>query len=223
MALQAGETTTAANIAGGFVQGILQTWSVAGICLGFCLGAIGLSSEVASKTLVNVLSRPVGRATYLIGRWIGILVFLSVFQLAGIVLALVIASIFDVQFAPTLWLGFAQMFVDAAFFSGVSLGLSVVLPPVLAGAGTVILSALPSTVESAIEHPRWILRLLTTAAYYISPAVMPGDLIAESFSRELLSPDYALYFRVLVENLLYAIAVFILACAVFARREIRFR
>ena len=43
----------------------------------------------------------------------------------------------------------------------------------------------------------------------------------ESFAKELLAPSYGLYAQVLVENVLYAAAVMVVACLVFARREIR--
>jgi ABC-type transport system involved in multi-copper enzyme maturation permease subunit len=200
-----------------------MTWQVAVGALALYLGAIGLSSEVAGKTLVHVLSRPVDAATYLTGRWLGTLGFLWSFQALGIAFAAVVTYAFHVPHTPSLWLACASMFVEAFFFSGVSLGLSVVMPPMAAGVIAFFLTILPSMVENTLKHPTWITRALSYVAYYIGPATMPVDLTGQSFNKEVLHPAYGLYGRVLGENLLYAIAVFAIGCAVFARREMRQR
>ena len=44
-----------------------------------------------------------------------------------------------------------------------------------------------------------------------------------SLSKEALHPEYWLYLRVLCENALYAVAVFVLAAFVFRHRELRVR
>ncbi len=52
---------------------------------------------------------------------------------------------------------------------------------------------------------------------------MPVNLLAESLSKESLHPEYWLYLRVLGENVLYAVAVFVIASFFFRRRELRMR
>ena len=223
MASEAGEAEIASSFRTDTVMHILGVWEFAVGVLALYLGAIALSSEITGKTLVNVLSRPVEAATYLTGRWIGTLGFLWGFQAIGIVLAVIVTFAFKVPHTPGLWLACAAMFVAAFYFSGVSLGLSVMMPPALAGVITLFLTFLPSMVEDTLEHPRWIARTLSYAGYYLGPAEMPVDLTAQSFSKELLHPAYGLYGRVLGENLLYTVVVFAIGCAVFARREMRQR
>jgi ABC-type transport system involved in multi-copper enzyme maturation permease subunit len=198
-------------------------WTAGTLFLAVFLGAVGVSSEINGKTIVNVLSRPVERASYLIGRWLGTVVFLLAFQILGMLLAVVIGQIFDVRFPPTAWLGMVEMFINALFFSGVSLSLSVMMPPVPAGACAVLLSMLPAMVSNLTKNPRWFLRLPAIAAYYAGPAQMPINLVSDSFSKQLLHPDYTLYIQVLAENLLYAVAAFTIGCIVFTRRELRLR
>ena len=79
MAMQAGEMETASSVSAGFVQMVLGMWRFGGIFLGIFLGAVGISSEVTAKTIVNVLSRPVERGAYLTGRWLGTVAFLGAF------------------------------------------------------------------------------------------------------------------------------------------------
>jgi ABC-type transport system involved in multi-copper enzyme maturation permease subunit len=223
MATEAGEMGAAASMRSQMVQSILGIWQFAAIVLALFLGAVGVSSEITAKTIVNVLSRPVGRAVYLGGRWAGVLTFLWLFQLIGIVVALVVARLFDVRFVSTLWLGFAEMLVDTLLLSGISLGLSVFMPPVLAGAGAFLLQATPGLVKDYLQHPFWVVRIPAFVLYYLSPASMPSNLIEESFTKQLLHPNSSLYSQVLFQNLLYSAAVFIAACAIFARREPRLR
>ena len=221
MASVAGESTElmTANI----VQTALGVWSFAAVVLALFLGAGGISSEVTAKTIVHVLSRPVQRAAYLAGRWLGTLIFLWAFQLLGILLALVIIRVFDVHFSPIFWAGCAEMLVDAVFLSGISLSLSVCLPPVLAGGCAFLLSIASTFIGSTWQHPQWLLRQLANMAYYLLPAEMPEDLISESLRKDLLHPNFTLYFQVMGENLLYTLAIFAVACAVFAHRELRLR
>lgn len=223
MAIQSGETETVASMTSGFVQMTLSLWGVAAAGLGVFLGAVGISSEVSARTIVNVLARPVERSTYLAGRWLGILIFLFLFLLGGVLLSLGVAAAFDVRYTPMLRLAFVEMFVGAVYVSGVSLSLSVVMPAFPAGATTVLLSALPEMVARSLGHPQWFVRLPATVVYYLGPASMPANLLADSFGKQVLEPDYWLPAEVLAENILYTVAVFIIACAIFARRELRLR
>jgi ABC-type transport system involved in multi-copper enzyme maturation permease subunit len=219
MATQAGEKNIVSEMRTDTVVQILSTWRFAAGALALYLGAIGLSSEVAGKTLVNVLSRPVDAATYLFGRWIGTLGFLWGFLAIGVAIAATVTYAFSVPHTGMLWLACVEMFVMVLLFSGVSLGLSVVVPPVVAGTLALLLTLLPSMVEDTLKHPSWIARALSYIAYYVAPADMPASLLGQSFNKELLHPDYGLYSRVLGENALYAVALFVIACALFARRE----
>jgi Cu-processing system permease protein len=223
MAVRAGEMETVAKMATDFFQQILGTWDFATVFLALFLGAVAISSELKSKTIVTVLSRPIARSTYLVGRWLGVLLFLWGFLVVGVIGAITWGAFFNLKYAPIFWLGVVNLFVRATFLSGVSVGLSVILPPVLAGAVTFLLTILPLIVRDTMGHPRWILRSLATAGYYLAPAHMPVDLVGDSFSKEMVDPKYALYSQVMVENLLYAGAILLLACLIFKRRELRLR
>jgi ABC-type transport system involved in multi-copper enzyme maturation permease subunit len=223
LASQAGEMEIGQSIRSSIVSGALNLWSGASVFLALFLGAIGLSSETSTRTIVGVLARPVERWAYLTGRWIGVLAFLWGFQLVGMSIALALTYALGVTFAPTLWLGLAGMFVNAALLSGVSLGLSVVAPPVLAGICAFLLPLLPVLVNPFLGVPNRLLRLPALVIYYLAPARMPADLVAGSFSKELVDPTYGLYAGVLAENFLYAVAAFALGCVLFARRELKLR
>jgi Cu-processing system permease protein len=223
LATEAGETEAVARMARDLFQQILGTWDFAAFFLALFLGAVAISSELKSKTIVTVLSRPVTRSTYLLGRWLGVLLFLWAFLLVGILGALLWGVLFNLQYGSLFWLGVVELFVRATFLSGISVALSVFLPPAAAGAITVVLTILPMMVKDTMGHPAFIYRVLSTLAYYLAPARMRFDLIEESFKKEAVDPKYLLYGQVLLENLLYTGAVLLLACVIFKRRELRLR
>ena len=223
MAKKAGETDMILNIGRQIVQGIFGIWDFAVLFLALFLGAIAVSSEISAKTIVHVMSRPVQRWVYLVSRWVGILIFLFAFLTIGTMGALGVSAWLHVPFASTVWFAIAEVYVRAVFYSGIALGLSVFMPPVLAGVLTFLLSILPAILGSAIHDPRWMYRLPALIGYYLAPAHMPVNLMEESFAKERLHTDYALYVRVLVENLCYTIAVVLIAAVIFRRREVRVR
>ncbi len=202
---------------------MIGIWGFAAFFLALFLGAIGISAEISSKTIVHILSRPIERWVYLLGRWIGLLVFLWAFYLAGVAATMIFATAFHVFYTPAIWLGFAQNLVELTFYSGVGLAFSVFMPPVLAGGCALMLVVVPSLLHQTMEHPNVLLRILAVFAYYLAPAHAPANLIEQSFTKELLNMPYAIYLQVMTENVLYAVAVLVIAALIFKRREVRVR
>jgi ABC-type transport system involved in multi-copper enzyme maturation permease subunit len=205
------------------LETVFEVWSRMVVMLAAYLGAVAMHAEVTAKTIPNILSRPVERSTYLTGRWLGTLAFLWAFELVGLALGVLMVRMWDVGHSPLLWMGCAATFVAVVLTSGVALSLSVGMHPALAGVIAYILPFLPDLLSDAVKYPRGAVRLLALAGYYLAPASMPADLISESFDQQLRHPTYALYGHVLLENLGYAIAVFVVACAMFKRRELKLR
>jgi hypothetical protein len=97
------------------------------------------------------------------------------------------------------------------------------MPALLAGGCALLFQIAPGMVKTFLQHPRWLIRLPAYAAYYLAPAKMPVNLIGDSLSKQLIRPEYGLYTQVLIENLLYAAAVFTVGCLIFTRRGTRLR
>jgi len=224
LANAAGETAASAQMRTSFVTTTLGIWHFAADFLAIFLGAIGFSSEVARKTIVHVLSRPVVRSTYLLGRWLGLIMFLWAFLAVGTGIAVVLALSFDVGWSQMASFTALNMFVEALFYSGVALAMSTFMVPMLAGCCSYLFfMILPHFIAEGLQDPRWIQKVLAYTLYYLTPAQMPADLLGESFSKQLLHPRYGLYFGILTENLLYAGALFILGSVIFSRKQLRLR
>jgi hypothetical protein len=141
----------------------------------------------------------------------------------GILAALLISYFFEVHVSPVFWVLCASEFITSLLFSGLSLSLNTVLSPIPAGIFAFMIQMLPVMVGNEIKSPNWYERLPALGAYYFAPAQMPIRLVNQTFDMDLLHPDYGLYCQVLGENFLYAMVVFVIACAVFSRREIPMR
>jgi len=221
MAKQAGETKLAEQMGARLVVQVLDLWSFGATLIGLSVGATAVSAEVKSKTIVTVLARPVGRAEYLLGRWLGIQLFVLLFLGVGVVAACVAAGFFEVRPSGLFPLALGELFVDAVFFCALSVALGAIMPPVVAGVGAIFPRLMPSLARPFLADPRPWVSWLASTGYYLAPAQMPVNLLGTSFDKELLNPSYGLYTQVLVENLLYAAAVMVLGGLVFARREVR--
>ncbi len=162
MAAAAGETGAIADMHASFVKNTLMEWNVAAIFLALFLGSVGLSSEIGKKTIVHVLTRPVSRSAYLVGRWSGVILFLWAFIAVGVAIALALAAAFGVSWTAMMSLAVLEMLVMALLYSGICLGLSTFLPPVLAGCCGFFLTLLPDLVENSLRNPTWIWRMLAT-------------------------------------------------------------
>ena len=223
MASEAGEDEILLQMRAGQTMSFLGAWSACTALLGLFLGAVAISTEIRNQTIVPVLVTPIQRWTFLLGKWLGTQLFVCILLGLGVGLGLAIMQAFELEMNALLWVSFLEMFAYATLYTGVSLSLSVMLNPVLAGGVTLLLSAAPGMIEFLFRHPHWALKGLAAAVYYVGPAHMPTTLLSDSFERELLQPDYSLYARVIVENVLYAAAFLLAGCILFSRREIKLK
>ncbi len=218
MAEEAGELDSANKMRSEAVILIIQFFTNFGEFFSLFFASTALSADIKERTLTAILARPVERWQYILGKWIGVVGFVSAFISAGVVLGLALAGIYDVHLPTVFWLGILESYVRVVFFSAVCVGFSVRLPPILAGTTAFFLTFLPKLVESQLTHPNPIARSAAAAVYYLSPAVMPVELL--NLGKELRDPSYGLYAKILLENTLYAMAVLLLGCRFFMKRDV---
>ena len=196
-------------------------WTTASIYLGIGLASVVLSWELHERTIFTVLARPVARAEFLVAKWLAVLLMTLVFLAIGVIIGLLCAWDLDVQILPMLKVALTATVVSIVCFTAVSMMLSVFLTPVVTSVVGIFMVMAPDLVKPLFEHQWASIRALATVIYYAFPAGMPVSLINESFGKIALNPNYTLYFRVMLENLLYGAFAFLLAFAVFSRREIQ--
>lgn len=223
MAWTAGETDMLASMRGDFIVSLLGMMSFFGSVLGLFLGSTGLSSEIKNRTIVPVLSRPVGRGTFFLAKWAGTMGFLTLFCGIGMLPGLVLAFHWQLYPSSLFALGIAEIILSVAVISGVSLALSTVVHPVAAGGAALLILSLPSLTADLVHHPNVLLMFLGLAGRYLAPASMPESLLEAGLTKGLLDPDYGLYVAVLAENAGYALAAVLAGALAFRARELRLR
>ena len=220
MASEAGEIDTAISLTSQTMGSIIGLWTTATYMLALFLGATAISSEVKTKTIVTVLSKPVDRWKFLLAKWVGIQAFLLFFFLVGMVLAVVIIQFFEAETSLLFWVGVAQSFLKVTILSALALSLATISTPVLSGALPILISILGPYARLGMEDSALWVRLLSKGFYLLLPASMPRNLLEQSFSMTPLDPDWGLYGLIILENAGFAAVLVGLGCFIFSTREL---
>ena len=112
MASEAGDLEIVAQLSGKLMTIVLGVWSYAAMVLGAILGAAVVPNELKSKTIVTVLSRPVSRGEFLLGKWLGVATFVLIYLLVGIVAACALAAYFAMGLTSLFWLAAVGMAIN---------------------------------------------------------------------------------------------------------------
>jgi hypothetical protein len=223
MAASAGETEMLQNMKSQFVLQVFEWVEFITLVLGIFLGSVTVASEMKTRTIVPVLSRPISRVSFFFAKWLGVVSFLGLFLGSGVVAGTAIALYWNLEPSPLFYLGILQMFLGVVLVSSLSLGFSSFLHPVAAGGTAFLVPLLPAMTEGFATHPNVVPRMAASAATYLAPAVLEESLLSSGLVKGLLEPDYALYSAVLAENALYAFAAVLAGALWFRHREILFQ
>lgn len=205
------------------IVGIFGFWNVATLVMAIFLGATAISSEVRARTIITVLSKPLDRWRFVVGKWLGIQVALAMFLTLGLSLSTAILFAFELYPSGLFWFGVLRSFIMVMIMSSLALLIGTFSSAVFAGGFTLLLGMLTGMIAQAVDAPFAWAWLPARAYYFLAPARMPGNLLREGFSSDLLNPEYGLYLGVLTENLLYGLVLVVVSCAIFTTREVRVR
>ena len=200
------------------VTSALDLWSTLCIASAIFIGAGTIASEVASKTLITVLARPIARWEVLIGRWLGVTAFALVSLALGVVIGVGIAAYGGIDLnLQVLRLSIAHTAAAVALYGACAVALSSVGPSALAAAFTVLLVFLPAIVSVLEEDPSAARRAAGRALDFATPDAFVGHY--EALART--SVDYAAERSRLLESAAHGAAYLMLGCVFFSRRDIK--
>jgi len=230
------------------VSGALDTWSTLCIALAIFMGASAIASEVTSKTIVAVFSRPIRRWEFLLGKWIGIQSFaflsLGLGLLAGFGVARYLGAEFEMK---PLGVSLLQSLVAICLYSGLAIAFSTIVGSGVAGALAILIAFLPTFVTYLVDSSNSTNHAVGVVLDYVVPpgytshygatisTTLPLDAFPLGGGRgnrrgggPFMAPpspepeiDYESESWALFQNVGYALAFFAIGCFLISRRELR--
>lgn len=212
------------------VLGVFETWAFLCIGAAIFLGASTIASEIASKALVVVLTRPVARWEVLVGKWVGVTAFACVSLGFGIALGLTGATLAGIELdGGTLALAVAQSAGAILVFGACAVALSAAGNASMAVALTALLIFVPGLAalleadSSSMRHAAGVavryatpegLRSLYRSAVRVPATAGPRVRRPDPVDRSAEGWAFA-------DNLAHTMLYLGLGCVAFTRRDIK--
>jgi len=196
--------------------------SVAGCAVVVISGVNLLDKELKQKTIYNVLSKPISRSQFIVGKYLGLVLLVSVLiSLMGICIVLFVAA-FEQSLDLRLFQGVLLVIFENIILSSIAILFStVVVTTALAGvftfavylAGHSVAALLTFAEDSGPEKT-----ILLQVAYYILPDLSRFNQTTEIFYGSGLSSAYFAW--ALVYSITYSAACIAVSCLIFKKRDL---
>lgn len=218
------------------ISGSLEVWALLCIASAIFLGAVAVASEIASKTIVTVLARPIRRWELLLGKWLGILAFCVVTLGIGVALAMALARylVIDVDL-DVLGIAMVSTVAGIVLYGGVATALSASSASGVAAALTILLAFMQPLINMLLDDPGWLRNRVGVTLDYVvlppyqgryngvtwAPPPLPRNFRGPEPPRRPPSIDYAAERQRSAQQVGYAGAYFLLGCALFSKRDLK--
>ena len=198
----------------------LASISIFGTLIAIFVGIGLVSKEIERRTIFTILSKPVGRGRFLLGKYLGLILTLGVeVGIMGICFLGMVAFYTDGIVGPAL-VAIGLIFLELCVITAVALLFSSFSTPFLSGLFTVavwIIGHLTPDLREFGERAGGATRLLTESLYLALPNLAHFNLKAEVVHRLPIAP--VLVAEVTVYGLVYVALVLSAATLIFERRD----
>lgn len=201
----------------------LSAISIFGSIMAIFLGIGLVSYEIERKTIYNILSKPVKRSTFIIGKFLGLLLVLILNVCCMSIVHLLTLSIYGVK--PTL------IYIIAIYFTILELTLVIAISLFFSTFSSTILSSICALslyiVGHTAEDMKWfgaksqskLIMKITDIIYYILPNLEFHNLRVNVTYDIPVSVKYSMF--VTLYSISYSIVLLIFAAIIFSRRELK--
>jgi ABC-type transport system involved in multi-copper enzyme maturation permease subunit len=222
------------------ISGALDTWALLALAAAIFLGAASVGGEKTGKTIATVLARPLHRWEFIVGHWLGVVLFSLVSLALGLVLASGLAAYMGIAIdSSRAAIALAETTAGVMLFAAVGVALGANASVALAAGVTVLLAFLPPIVEVLRNdskpwqhYPGVALHYLTPPGYTSQyagmtwadppPVANRGPFRRLPLQSERPVIDYAAATKRLSTNLAYAAVYFLIGIVVFTRKDAKF-
>lgn len=200
----------------------LAAMSIFGALIAIFVGANLVYKEIDKKTLYTILSQPLHRHEFMLGKYVGLLgiiaVSILVMTATSSVFILLMGGTVGIIWFQAILLIFWKLMLITAFAILLSalvspiLGAIIVFSLYVAGHATEVLKALPPQFDGTFSK-----HILETA-YYVIPNLNAFNLQSEAANNVPVASGYLLFS--LAYGLAWTFMLIILACLAFERRDV---
>jgi len=197
--------------------------TIFGVLLAIFMGITLVSREIERRTIFTLLSKPVRRAEFLVGKFLGLALTLAVnlAVMTGGLMAL--ARVLEGQWAPRVALAASFTFLELLILTAVAVLFSTFSTPTLSAIYTLLIFVIghltSDLFEFAARFGGTALRMTAASLYYVLPNLARFNLAS------VVANDLPLSVGTLTVTGLYGVAYVIallaLATAVFQRRDFK--
>jgi ABC-type transport system involved in multi-copper enzyme maturation permease subunit len=198
---------------------VVSMVSAFGSLLAAWAAADSVATEMKSGTILAVMARPLRRWEFLAGKYLGVMMLMSVYVVAMLGVTFLLAWLGGQSFHVSFWTLLAYPMVRYAIWAAIAMFLVTMLHPILVMGLVIVLATLIQIFGSTASHmPNW----LRLPVHLVLPLT---NLISEqrflTITRASLRPfPWTNHLTALVYGLDYALVCFLLAVFVFQRRSL---
>jgi ABC-type transport system involved in multi-copper enzyme maturation permease subunit len=199
----------------------LASISLFGVLMAILIGTGLVYKEIDKKTIFTLLAKPLHRAEFILGKFLGLVLTLFVMTLAMSAIFLAIVFVHTFRIEGALLVAVAYIFLELVLITAVAILFSSFSTPILSSLfalGFYLIGHLSWGLELILKKmPRGAGRVLVRALYTVLP-----DLENFNFKTEVvhgLAIPPAIYLSSFVYGLCYTVFILALAVLVFRRRD----
>lgn len=218
-AMREESSAVASRLRADLIAGPVEGFTFLACGIGLILGSTVLSKELRSRVVHTILSRPITRTQFVVGKLAGTLTVALAFSILATGLGALLVKLFAIAAGPVFWVGLCQSIVQVFFLTVVSASFSLCVRPALAGGLALFLILLPDGSAPLMDHWSTPLRWLATALYYVTPVVLPGDPLRDGLTDRSTAATLDTYVLGLLANVLYAVCWLLVALIYFDKRK----
>ena len=200
----------------------MATISLFGVVIAIFIGVNLLYHELDRKTLYTVLVRPIARAQFVIGKYLGMLLTLTLMTVIMALVLLVLLLLNEGTPRVPLFQAIFLAFVELTVVVAVAVFFSAFSTPFLSGAftfGVFLVGRLKSTLIDLLPQlDLGVLSKLLKGVSYAAPNLYRFNVVDRVIYDSPCSAEYMIYTT--AYGLTFVVVVLGLACLIFGRRDI---
>lgn len=198
----------------------LASINVFGVLIAIFVGIGLVSKEIDKKTIYTIISKPVPRYAFLLGKYLGLVTTLLANTIVMILGLLVVLQVMDVSVTALLFKSLSLIFLELMVITAVALLFSTFTSSTLSAIFTLaiyVIGHLSADFKLFGERLDLMGRVVVNALYYVMPNLerfnLKGHVINDV---DLSTPDLLL---TLAYGLSYTAMLLVLAAMIFQRRD----